>query len=481
MRNVGLNLNIFLLAEPFPAILRIRKVYFNEYPMAKSWLARSLSSYRKFRLSHSPQFNVVLGFFLYTLIGWILLSLPWVQDVKVPLIDSLFISSSAISTTGLVTVSVADSFNFAGEFIVMLLFQVGGIGYMTLTTYYLLLTTSKLTHWHQKLIGTAFTMPESIKVNDFIKSVVVFTAVMETLGAIGFFIAFKGTMPAGQAVWYSIFHSVSAFSTAGFGLMNDSFMGFQDDPLVNTIISVLAIAGSLGFIVITDLWYRLTGKSKALSFTTKIVVFGFVILLGMGTAIIYFSSPLVADGGHALLKSFFQSMTAMTTVGFNTIDTGALRTPVLLLVVFLMYVGASPSGTAGGLKITTLTAVLSILKSRLLGEKHITFLNRKIPFERLYVATSTFILYTSLIFLFSFLMSFTEQDSSFENILFEVASALGTVGLSTGLTGTLTLGGKLLITLLMFIGRVGVLTFGFTLLAYRRGETVEAQKDDLAV
>lgn len=450
--------------------------------MNNNIIQKFLKWYKKFQISKSPQLNLVWGFFLYTLAGFILLSLPFFHKTTVPFLDSLFISTSAISTTGLVTISVADSFNFFGQLIVMFLFQIGGIGYMTLTTYYLLFTTKKITHWHSRIIGAEFTMPNTIKINDFIKSVIIFTVVMETLGAICFFIAFKNTgMETLQAIWYSIFHSVSAFCTAGFGLFNDSFESYQDNTFINSIISVLAIAGSLGFIVITDLWYRISGKSKSLSFTTKIIIYGFIMLLFLGTSLTYFTEPLVHQSGDsALMKSFFQAMTAMTTVGFNTIATGNLSLPILLLVVFLMYIGASPSGTAGGMKITTLTAMISVLKSRVMGQKKITFLNRLIPFERLYVATSTFILYTSLIFLFSFLMTYSEK-ANYEDILFEVASALGTVGLSRGITADLTDIGKILIIIIMFIGRVGVLTFGFALLARKNNNQLDVDETDLAV
>jgi trk system potassium uptake protein TrkH len=287
-------------------------------------IRKFLKGYKKFQISKSPQMNLVWGFFLYTVTGFILLSLPIFHKIDVLFIDSLFISTSAISTTGLVTISVADSFNFFGQFIVMLLFQIGGIGYMTLTTYFLLFNTKKITHWHSKIIGTEFTMPNTIKINDFLKSVIIFTLVMETLGAICFFIAFKNAgMDTFQAIWYGVFHSVSAFCTAGFGLFNDSFESFQDNTFINIIISVLAIAGSLGFIVITDLWYRISGKTKGISFTSKIIIYGFAILLFIGTFLTYFTEPLVSQTGEsALMKSFFQAMTAMTTVGFNTIATG---------------------------------------------------------------------------------------------------------------------------------------------------------------
>ncbi|MDC6403933.1 MULTISPECIES: TrkH family potassium uptake protein [Maribacter] len=437
--------------------------------------------YKKFQVSKSPQMNLVWGFFLYTVIGFGLLSLPIFHKTSVGLLDNLFISTSAISTTGLVTVSVYDSYNFFGQFIIMALFQIGGIGYMTLTTYYLLFTTRNISAWHNKILGAEFTMPKTIKIRDFIKSVVVFTTVMEVLGAICFYIAFRQSgMEALKAIWFSVFHSVSAFCTAGFGLFNDSFEGYNDNVFINTVISVLAIAGSLGFIVITDIWYRITGRSQKLSFTTKIITYGFLLLLGLGTLLVYFAEPSVQGSESKLTESFFQAMTAMTTVGFNTIPTGGLSLPILLSVIFLMYIGASPSGTAGGMKITTLTAMISVLKSRLFGQRQITFFKRTIPFERLYVATSTFILYTSIIFLFTFLLTFTEAFE-LRQILFEVASSLGTVGLSTGITGELSQWGKLMVIVLMFIGRVGVLTFGFALLERKSSNSIEVIKDDLAV
>lgn len=440
------------------------------------------SWYLKFQISKSPQMNLVWGFFLYTLVGLFLLSIPLFHKTDVGFLDNLFIATSAISTTGLVTISIFESYNFFGQFIIMALIQVGGIGYMTLTTYYLLFTTKKITRWHSQIIGTEFTLPNTIQIRDFIKSVIVFTVIMETIGAILFYIAFRAEgMGIVKAIWFSIFHSISSFCTAGFGLFNNGFEGFQDNTFINTTISILAISGSLGFIVITDLWYRITGKSKEISFTTKIIVYGFLCLLFLGTLLIYITEPSTTIGqDNSLMTSFFQAMSAMTTVGFNTVPVGNLTLPVLLLITFLMYIGASPSGTAGGMKITTLTAMISILKSRLFGQKKITFLNRLIPLERIYVATSTFMLYTSLIFLFSFLLSYSESFS-FNKILFEVASALGTVGLSTGITGDLSNIGKVLIIILMFIGRVGVLTFGFALLHQKDNNLKKIKTDDLAI
>jgi len=250
---------------------------------AKNIIVKFLSWYKKFQVSKSPQMNLVWGFFMYTIVGFGLLSIPLFHKTSIGLLDNLFISTSAISTTGLVTISVYESYNFFGQFIIMALFQIGGIGYMTLTTYYLLFTTKKITHWHNKIIGAEFTLPKTIKIKDFIKSVVIFTIIMETIGAICFYIAFKQEgMETLKAVWFSIFHSVSAFCTAGFGLFNDSFESYSNNTFINSIISVLAISGSLGFIVITDLWYRIRKKSKGITFTTKIVIYGFLLLLILG-------------------------------------------------------------------------------------------------------------------------------------------------------------------------------------------------------
>ncbi|MGY3795318.1 TrkH family potassium uptake protein [uncultured Aquimarina sp.] len=431
----------------------------------KNKLKLFYKNYLSLKKSWSPQQNLLYGFFTYVLVGFCLLCFPLFQKVSIPVLDNLFMATSAVSTTGLITVGIADSYNFFGQFIILILFQLGGIGYLTFTTFMILSTTRKITHWHKTLLTSEFTLPQTIRVKDFLKSVIFFTFFMEILGSILFFIAFKiEGMSTGIALWNAVFHSVSAFCTAGFSLFNTGFTEYVDNTFMNAIIAFLAISGSLGFIVATDFTLRLKKKSHRISFTTKIVLIGFIILLSFGFVFFYFFEPEIygLPIKERVLASFFQVMSAMTTVGFNTVDFGAFVLPMLLVTTILMYIGASPSGTAGGMKITTLTAVFSIMKSRLKGRKRITFLGRTIPFERLYIATSSFIFYTTLIFLGTFILSFTESFS-FEQILFEVASALGTVGLSTGITSELSEIGKLIIIILMFIGRLGVLTFGLAI------------------
>jgi trk system potassium uptake protein TrkH len=433
----------------------------------------------------SPQQNIFYGFGLYTLLGTLALCTPLCDTVGVPFIDHLFVATSAISTTGLATISVSDTYSWLGELIVMLLVQAGGIGYMTFTSFILLAGKSKFTHWHEKVLNVEFSLPTDLGMRDFVKSVIVFTAVCETIGALLIFYYMRQDgMALWPAVWSAVFHSVSSFCTAGFGLLNNSFENYAGHVGLNMTISVLSILGGLGFIVVTDLWNRLRGVSDKMTFTTWVILTVYLIVQVAGTLVIFFGEPSLAHmhTGQRLMASFFQAMSAITTVGFNTVPIGALSLPVLLCITFLMYVGASPSGTGGGLKSTTIAALAALMWSRIKGHGRVMLLGRKIPMERLYVATSTYIFYTALVFLGTFLLSFSEPFAM-ERILFEVVSAIGTVGLSTGITGSLTVFGKLVITALMFIGRLGVITFGLAILA-RRGrltKTFGAKNEDLAV
>ncbi|MFC4095932.1 TrkH family potassium uptake protein [Euzebyella saccharophila] len=440
--------------------------------------------YLRFKLGLTPQQNLFYGFLTYVSMGTLLLCIPWFHKSSVAFIDNFFIATSAVSTTGLATVSVLDSYNFFGQFIILVLIQLGGIGYLTFTTFMILSTTRKMTRWHKNILKTEFTLPKTIEIKDFLKSVIFFTLAMEIIGTILYFIAFKKLeLNFFDTLWNALFHSVSAFCTAGFSLFSNGFESFSDDFLVNTTTSLLAIAGSLGFIVVTDFVLSIKKKDHHLSFTTKIILVGSAVLLLFGFMFFFFFEPVIKNltGAKRMWAAFFQSMSAMTTVGFNTVDFGAFVMPMLLVTIFLMYIGASPSGTAGGMKITTLTAVIAIMKSRLRNTQRITFFGRIIPYERLFVATSSFIFYTSLIALGTFLLSFLE-DFHLEDLLFEVSSALGTVGLSTGITGDLGTWGKLVIIALMFIGRLGVLTFGLAIWAkHHNNPKNHPIRDDIAV
>ncbi|KQC32157.1 potassium transporter TrkH [Nonlabens sp. YIK11] len=443
-----------------------------------------VKKYYKFLIGLTPQRNLVYGFLLYNVIGALLLCLPFSRKGDVSFIDTLFTSTSAISTTGLMTVGLTDQFTVFGQFVIMLLFQIGGIGYMTFTTYILLNTSHHTAKWRERILNAAFAIPKTIQLRPFLKSVIIFTILFEIVGTILFYIGFADQeWGFWERLWNSIFHSVSAFCTAGFSLFNSGFVDFVDDGLINFTVSFLAIAGSLGFIIFSDFYLKFARKKHEVSYTSKLILSGFLILLSLGTVAMYFTEPsiMILEGKTRFYASFFQSMTAMTTVGFNTIDNGVMILPVTMITILLMYIGASPSGTSGGLKITTLVATVAYLRSKLKNCKDFLFFNTKIPSGRVDAAVSTFIFYLIVSFFGVLLLTFSEADT-LDRIAFEVLSALGTVGLSMGITGGLTFFGKSVIICLMFIGRLGVLTFGLAISrAYVPDEQEAEEEEDIAV
>lgn len=450
--------------------------------MPKTFLQTVRRKYLKFHLRLNPQQSLFFGFFIYMILGWFFLSLPFSQKIPTNFIDTLFTSTSALSTTGLATVSTFDNYTLFGQFIILTLIQIGGIGYMTLTTYILLSTTKQITHWHKKILHNEFTIPKEFKIQDFLKSVIVFTFTIELIGAILFYFAFRSIHSDSLfTVWTSIFHSVSSFCTAGFSLYNTSFEEYVSNPFLNGIVVFLTICGALGFIVVTDIWNYFSKKTFVISFTTKMISLSFFGVLFSSFLIYFFGEESIQqyDIFTRIQVSLFTTVNAMTTAGFNSITIGNLSLNIILTIVFLMYIGAAPSSTAGGMKITTLTAVIAIVKSKIRNQARVTYFGKKIPSDRLEMAVSTFIFYTAILFLSVFLLSFTENEP-LEKLLFEATSAIGTVGLSMGITGSLSTWGKIILICIMFIGRVGVITFGLAILAKKQHKSID-NEEDLAV
>lgn len=450
--------------------------------MPKTLFQTVRREYLKFHLRLNPQQSLFFGFFMYMVLGWIFLSLPFSQKIPTDFIDTLFTSTSALSTTGLATVSTFDNYTFFGQFIILTLIQIGGIGYMTLTTYILLSTTKQITHWHKKILHNEFTMPKEFKIQDFLKSVIVFTFTIEIIGAVLFYVAFRPIhSDTFFTIWTSIFHSVSSFCTAGFSLYNTSFEAYATNTFLNGIVLFLTISGGLGFIVVTDIWYYFSKKSNSISFTTKMITLSFFGVLFIATAITFFGESTIQHYPvfERLEIAAFQTVNGISTAGYNSIPLSNLTLGVLLTIIFLMYVGAAPSSTGGGMKITTLTAVIAIVKSKVRNQAKVTYLGKKIPADRLEMAVSTFIFYTAILFFSVFLLSFTENHS-LEKLIFEATSAIGTVGLSMGITGSLSVWGKIILISIMFIGRVGVITFGLAILAKKQHKKID-NETDLAV
>ncbi len=428
----------------------------------------------------NAEFKILWGYAAYTLAGALLLCLPFSTHGHVAFIDNLFNATSALSTTGLSTNIVGESYTFFGQLVLLALIQIGGVGFMTLSSYILLASFHHLNPTGKNLLDITLSRPADFSLRELIRTIVVYTLTLELLGAIALWICFARA-GADNALWQGIFHSVSSFSTAGFSLFSNGLEGFRSDAAVNVIVGTLCYLGGIGFIVALDVWKKLTCRAYRITFTSKIIL-GITLAMAVGgTAILYFGEPSFRDyaPGERFWVASFQAMSAMTTVGFNTVPIGSLSTAAVMTLMLLMLIGASPSGTGGGLKSTALPAIYGFLKSRINNTDKVTLWGHTIPENRANSAMLSFVIYVTLLFFGTYLLSFFEQHSLTE-LFFEAISAIGTVGLSRGITPELTVAGKIIITLLMLIGRVGVVTFGALFLhrAIARRANPEA---DLAV
>ncbi len=422
--------------------------------------------------------TLLVGYVIYIVTGWIILSLPFSQQQPVSPLDNLFTATSAVSTTGLATVSTPGSYTLLGEAAILVMIQFGGIGYMTLGSFILLARRVKLPDAREEVARASFVLPEGFEIRTILRNVVIFSAVIETLGAIGLYFAFRAA-GVKDPLWQAIFHSISAFSTAGFSLFNNGLADFADNFWVISIISVLSLLGAIGFLVLSDFFLAFTTNRKRRTLTTKIILHATCWTLVTGWVILFLIEPSFngMPPWQRLMAAGFQSMTALTTVGFNTVDIGGLSHASSLLVMLLMILGASPSGTGGGLKSTTVSAAFATVWSTLRARKKVTFWGCEVPQHRLLLAFASVVFYIAIFFAGGLLLLLV-QPEPMEDVLFEAASALGTVGVSRGLTAHLTPVGKILIIALMFIGRLGPVTFGLALLA---GKQEPVEHEDLAV
>ena len=439
---------------------------------------KAMARFRIALFNMSPAKLLLSGYVSYMLIGWALLCLPFAQQVPVAAVDALFIATSAVSTTGLVTVDPGGSFTLFGEIVILLLIQAGGLGYMTIGSFATLAILGKLPGMRARAAKHAFNLPAHVKPKHFVVSVVVFTFTVEAIGAALLFAIFTANGEDG-ALWLAIFHSVSAFCTAGFSLFSTSFEAYAANPWLNIVIATLSILGAMGFLIVVDTWRTLTGQARWLGFSSKVIVRMTLIFLLVGTVILFVVEPSIRslEPVERLLAAFFQTMTATTTVGFNTVPIGGMGAAALMVLFFLMIIGASPAGTGGGLKTTSFAALVGLVRSTLKGRDRVRYLKRVVPNDRLQLATASLAYYFALAGTAMFLLFLTEPGAAFEIVMFEVISAMGTVGLSMGLTGELSTLGKLIVVVLMTAGRVGILTFGIAVASHDESRDEEADND----
>jgi trk system potassium uptake protein TrkH len=427
---------------------------------------------------------LLLGYVTYIVIGWVLLCMPFshqVDDLK--WLDHLFMTVSAVSTTGLTTISTSDSYNFFGELVLLSLIQFGGLGYMTISSFTILAIGGHLSVVRKRVATTALALPEGFDVHAFLRVIIGFTFAIELLGALALYPVFVRHGAPGPA-WQAIFHSISAFCTAGFGLFNNSLESYRDDVQLNVIVIVLSYLGAIGFIVLHDVWKSVRHLKPCITLTSKVILLSTFWIGLVGTILFALDEPSVRSLPplQRWMASLFQVMTASTTVGFNTVPMGEVSAATMVLLTAVMIIGASPSGTGGGLKTTTFTAVWAIMMSMIRRRDQTTFLGREIPATRLRAATAVMMFYAIVLAAGIYALALVEQ-SPLPDQIFECASALGTVGLSRGITGSLTAIGKLIIIGLMFLGRVGpiVLVMAFFERKSEVGETARLLREDVAI
>ena len=414
-----------------------------------------------------PQF-LVLSFASVILIGSLALITPWAAYTPTPYIDALFTSASAVCVTGLVVLDTGTHWTLFGQTIIMLLIQVGGLGVMAFATSFALLLGRQIQLKERLIMQKAINTSTVGGVVRIFRYLLAFTFLTEAIGALILAIRFTPIMGIKKALWFGLFHSVSAFNNAGFDLFGNfkSITAFTSDITVNLIISSLIIIGGLGFYVSYELFnYR---QTRRLSLHTKVVLITTVFLIIIGTLLLlgceYNHALKNMPMGTKLLAAYFQSVSPRTA-GFNSIDLNSLFLSSQLLIIILMFIGASPGSTGGGIKTSTFALLLAALISQLRGKKDTEIMERRIDTNDVLQALSLIMLSTFTIILVTFLIALSHQGD-FMKILFEVTSAFGTVGLSLGLTTELNSVGKVLIIATMLLGRVGPLTLGLAL-AYR--------------
>lgn len=453
-----------------------------------------LKKWRTRVLSLSPARRIFFSFALVILVGSLLLSLPLVQlaSSKATYMDHLFTTVSMVCVTGLFTQSVASTYNGWGQLICMLLIQIGGLGILTFIGLFFIEKRRKLGYKNRQTLRDSFSFSNNKSLSRFVRSIFMTTFIIEVLGALLLMIRFIPRFGWGHGIFNAIFVSISAFCNAGFdNFGGDSMMSFQTDWLVNLTLSALIITGGLGFMVWFDLATKAKNQSgrKTLRFHTKVVLWltAAILILGTLTSLLTeFNNPATIGSlpfGDKVLVSFFQTV-SMRTAGFASLDYTRAHPVTLFVYILQMFLGGAPGGTAGGMKITTFLVLLLLARKELLGLPHTNLGKRTISPELVQRSFGAAVIFqlTFLLGLFGIGLV-TPAGQRFIYLAFEVASALGTVGVSANVTSTLNGAGLSIIMALMFIGRIGPLTLMVSLNQYqaKKADTLQYVKADLIV
>ena len=437
----------------------------------------------------TPPRIFILSFALLILIGAILLWLPFAAGgARLSFLDALFSSASAVCVTGLAVIDIGRDLSFAGQIVTLFLFQIGGLGIITFSVVIFGLLGRGVSFRERELIQSAFLYAPRRDFISIIRKVLKFTFIAEAAGAVILFTRFLFDFPPAAALYHAIYNAVSAFNNCGYSLFSDSLVKYQGDWIVNFTVMGLIILGGIGFMVQQEVVLYFRGKLKRLSLHTKLVLLTTGGLILAGALLFYLFEAHNAlngvSGPAAFLISLFQSVTARTA-GFSTVAIDRLTNETILLVIILMFIGASPGSTGGGIKTTSFTLIMLMIWSRMRGRFNVSVFNRQIPREIMGRTISiVFAAFLSIGIITSVLLFFGGKNALppeairhlFIEYIFETVSAFGTVGLSMGITPGMSEIQKIAIIVMMFAGRVGPLTLAFSWYAGEKREIEYAEE-----
>ena len=423
----------------------------------------------------TPNRLFVASFAAVILAGGVFLWFPFSSAKgQLRFVDALFSSTSAVCVTGLVVIDIGKDLTTLGQVITIFLFQIGGLGIITFSTVFFVLMGRGMSFKGREIVQSTFLHTPRRDFMVIAKAVLWFTFVTESIGALFLFIRFYRDFPAGTALYHAVYNAISAFNNCGYSLFSDNLIGYQGDLIVNFTIMGLIVHGGIGFIVQYEILSWLRGKQKRLSVHTKIVLITTAVLIISGALFFYIfeRNHIIKDVPvlNKFLVSLFQSVTPRTA-GFNTVDIGILTNATLLLMIVLMFIGASPGSTGGGVKTTSAALLVMLMWNRVKGNMDVNIFNRTIPREIVgrtvsIIFASVFsvaIIWSVLLIAGEWNLPPLETRHHFVEYLFDTVSAFGTVGLSMGVTPKLNDLQKLALVLMMFVGRVGPLTLAFSL------------------
>jgi len=426
----------------------------------------------------SPPATVAMSFLLVITAGWLLLSLPEASATghSIGILDSLFTATSATCVTGLIVKDTPQDFSGFGLFIILLLIQLGGLGIMTLAGLFGVAMGQRVSMRQRMIVRDTLVAEDPHAAGRMLGLIALYAFIMEAVGATFLYLRWVigGVAPL-KAAWLAVFHSISAFCNAGFSLFSNSLEDYSADLSVNVIIAVLIIVGGIGAPVVLDILHhlrlRISGKRARLSLHSKLVLWTTAVLLLLGYLGFWLLewNNLLAQRSilEGVCVTAFQSITPRTA-GFNTVPMASLAEATKFLIVLLMFIGASPGSTGGGIKTATAAVVAAVGRAMIMGESKVHMFQRSLPEDVRHRAVGIVIVFGLSVLVWTFMLSISE-GGAFIDILFEAMSAFGTVGLSTGVTSGLTPFGRLAIIVAMYMGRVGPLTLALAIAQRRQG------------